>query len=256
MSATQYSQVIEEIYLAIEQSDSVEYLQGLLAEKFALDIDLHNALSHFWLDEVKEKLFTRCMESFAPDQPLPSDRYVSHLNRVLKIIAVAKEVEILQHSLFAMLDLLGCYLVLEDDEGIALISMLPDDLNPSNCETVALLSVDSELQINGGQLETCRLVRNIGHKFEIDVVRKLYPLNVTNSEAKVIEGLLNGETLKTYAENNALSQHTVKSQTKSILGKLSVHSQVELIHYMYKEVLSPFIGVTQNTTSNSSLLEH
>ena len=53
-------------------------------------------------------------------------------------------------------------------------------------------------------------------------------LRVSPAEARLAAALATGETLKDYAEKTGLSLNTVRSQLKSVFGKVNVSSQVEL----------------------------
>jgi DNA-binding CsgD family transcriptional regulator len=53
-------------------------------------------------------------------------------------------------------------------------------------------------------------------------------LRVSPAEARLAAALAAGETVNDYAERTALSLNTVRSQLKSVFGKINVSSQVEL----------------------------
>lgn len=69
------------------------------------------------------------------------------------------------------------------------------------------------------------LPRNVDSAFE--KISKLFQL--TSTEIKVVSGLLSGLKFREIALSQGCSRETVKSHTRNIYRKLSVHSRTELI---------------------------
>lgn len=67
------------------------------------------------------------------------------------------------------------------------------------------------------------------------VLRETFKL--TPAELRLVEGLLAGCTLRSYAEQNNKSIDTAKSQLKSIFSKTDTNSQSELIMLLNKNPL-------------------
>lgn len=240
MNPLEYSQLVESIYKAVDLDDGVAVLQQLMTSHFDESFDLRAFLSsNLLLGVHKQDLPAYLRDQGVVGVPV---RLIPHLERALSLLGSRNEVQLLEQTLARMLEMLGCYLSLEDRMGDELIPATHAGAEVK-VEVVALINAPSDLQLNGHEIKSIKLLRDTGHKYDLTMVQKLFPLGVTHSESKLLAGLMNGESIKSYADNNTVSEHTVKSQTKSILKKLSVNSQVELINHMYEKVLSPFLGI-------------
>lgn len=240
MNPLEYSQLVESIYQTVDQDDGVSALQDLLTARLQVPVDIQGYLSaNLLLGEDKQDLQAYLHRQGIEELPA---RIIPHLERALTILGTRNEVRLLEQTLLRMLELLGCYLSLEDHRGEELTPLTLSN-STIDIDVVAAMTAPAELRLNGQEIKTIKLLRHTGHKYDLSAVQKLFPLNVTQSEGKLLAGLINGETIKSYADSNTVSEHTVKSQTKSILKKLSVGSQVELINHMYDKVLSPFLGI-------------
>ena len=57
---------------------------------------------------------------------------------------------------------------------------------------------------------------------------------LTNRESEILAGLMAGRRAAAIARNGFVSLHTVRTQIRSMLGKLEVHSQVEAVALAYR----------------------
>ena len=58
--------------------------------------------------------------------------------------------------------------------------------------------------------------------------------DLTKREGEVLAALMAGQRAATIARNGFVSLHTVRTQIRSMLGKLGVHSQVEAVSLAYR----------------------
>lgn len=61
---------------------------------------------------------------------------------------------------------------------------------------------------------------------------------LSRSEARLLEALCTDSRLKEYAHMNNVSTHTVRTQLRSILAKLGVHSQIEAVRTVLHSVIA------------------
>lgn len=65
-------------------------------------------------------------------------------------------------------------------------------------------------------------------------LQNLYGL--TGAEARLVEALVAGQSIADYADVTNHSVHTIRTQMKSVMGKLDVHSQTDVVRVVLKSI--------------------
>jgi len=103
--------------------------------------------------------------------------------------------------------------------------------------TLVALPCDQQTLVGSFERERFLLMINMPQDDTGAVVAQAAQLfGYTQAEQRVVQGLLNGQTLEEIAQSNGTSFNTVRTQTRSVLAKTGVTRQVDLVRLLSRLV--------------------
>lgn len=103
--------------------------------------------------------------------------------------------------------------------------------------TLVALPCDQQTLVGSFERERFLLMINMPQDDTGAVVAQAAQLfGYTQAEQRVVQGLLNGQTLEEIAQSNGTSFNTVRTQTRSVLAKTGVIRQVDLVRLLSRLV--------------------
>lgn len=117
------------------------------------------------------------------------------------------------------------------------VKAVPLDPMSENCApagaAVVLYVADAERVLSAGDGE----------------LQKLYGL--TGAEARLVKALVAGQSVADYAEGTNHSIHTIRTQMKSVMGKLDVRSQTDVVRVVLKGITGAVMAIPLATATSA-----
>lgn len=226
----EFAQCLEDYQLYLFQCETGEDAAG------SSDWILKVALPHTDAGKVKFKL--RIENSTLDPEPLL--RLRPHIVRSLEQV-LTNQYRLLQLSmLLELLDTLGCYIVVRTTAGSIFFSTLSAQSDPQQLILIDRLRLSSAPTTQDYCVEIYR-----DRESDIRLSESAWPtqIHLTPKERAIIEAMINNQSFKQYAARHAVSESTVRTQSKALFRKMEVSSQVQLINHIFQNHLLPTLAV-------------
>ena len=167
------------------------------------------------------------------------------VDRELRVIAIDADADVLLCTPGSELSIGGGLLLAECPKWRQELECLIHDHESAAPRQAALTTPRATLRVE------VRSLRKAAHpyaaQFRLIVVRTntlaadlgniVHSFRLSEAEAKILDALCSGMNPSDIAKRRPLSIHTVRTQVKTVLAKLGVHSQIEAVRLVYQTYL-------------------